>query len=314
MRVRKNSLPRLRFAESPTPNESERNTAMPFIRQFVIGLFLIASTTAQESNPRETLNATNRLRDAQRFADLANQPTGLLVPMYIYPADIHTNAAYNQLIDLKKSHPRVPVWAIMNPASGPGTAVDANYVKAIDRLRGAGIVTLGYVSTEYGQREKQAVQDDLGTWQKFYPKIQGAFFDEMLYQDTPEAVERQKSYRQFATKRGMWPTVANPGTATLGRFFAGDVADVIIVHEGAEYPTEAAIKGDYFGGYADYPPWTRCVLVHTRPKFDAAEFARIKKYVRWVYVTDDVFVDVKKDNPWDSLPTYLETMFEVLDR
>lgn len=245
---------------------------------------------------------------------MGNQPTGLLVPLYIYPANIHTNAAYNRLIDLKLRYPRVPVWAIVNPASGPGQQVDANYTKAIDRLRGAGIVTIGYVSTEYNKRAAKAVINDLDTWQKLYPKIQGVFFDEMNYEDTVVAVDRQRDYRRAATERGMWPTVANPGTSTPERFFAGEAADVIVVHEGAEYPTEATLKGDYFGGYADYPPWTRCVLVHTRPKFDAAEFARIKKYVRWVYVTDDVFVDVKKDNPWDSLPGYLETVFEALDR
>lgn len=250
---------------------------------------------------------------AQRFAAQSIQPTGLLVPLYIYPANIHTNAAYNRLIDLKLSHPRVPVWAIMNPASGPGKAVDANYTKAIDRLRGAGIITIGYVSTEYGKREAKAVTGDLDIWQKLYPKIQGAFFDEMNYEDTPAAVERQQKYRRAATERGMWPTVANPGTATPERFFAGDAADVIVVHEGLDYPTEAALKGDYFGGYADYPPWTRCVLMHTRPKFEPAEFARIKKYSRWVYVTEDVFRDVKTDNPWDSLPTYLDNLFETLD-
>ena len=251
---------------------------------------------------------------AQRFADLAIQPTGLLVPLYIYPANIHTNAAYNRLIDLKLSHPRVPVWAIMNPASGPGKAVDANYTKAIDRLQGAGIVTIGYVSTEYGKRDAKAVTSDLDLWRKLYPKIQGAFFDEMNYEDTAAAVERQQKYRLAATERGMWPTVANPGTATPERFFAGDAADVIVVHEALEYPTEATIKGDYFGGYADYPPWTRCILVHTRPKFEPAEFARIKKYARWVYITDDVFRDVKKDNPWDSLPSYLEDVFKALDQ
>lgn len=254
------------------------------------------------------------LARSQRFAELAIQPTGLLVPLYIYPANIHTNAAYNRLIDLKLSHPRVPVWAIMNPASGPGKAVDANYTKAIDRLRGAGIVTIGYVSTEYGKRDAKAVTNDLDIWQQLYPKIQGAFFDEMNYEDTNAAVERQQRYRRAATERGMWPTVANPGTATPERFFAGDAADVIVVHEGLDYPTEATLKGDYFGGYADYPPWTRCVLMHTRPKFEPAEFARIKKYSRWVYVTDDIFRDVKTDNPWDSLPTYLESVFETLDR
>jgi hypothetical protein len=41
---------------------------------------------------------------------------------------------------------------VVNPASGPGKAADANYTKAIDRLRGAGCVVLGYVTTNYGKR------------------------------------------------------------------------------------------------------------------------------------------------------------------
>lgn len=275
-------------------------------------LILTASAIAQED--RGSTSAGRPFRDAQRFAVLANQPTGLLVPLYIYPANIHTNTAYNRLIDLKLSHPRVPVWAIVNPASGPGKDVDANYTKAIDRLRGAGIMTIGYVSTEYAKRDAKAVVGDLDIWQKLYPKIQGVFFDEMNYEDTAAAVESQQKYRRAATERGMWPTVANPGTATPERFFAGEVADVIVVHEGLDYPTEATLKGDYFGGYAEYPPWTRSVLMHTRPKFEPAEFAKIKKYSRWVYVTDDVFRDVKTDNPWDSLPAYLEDIFKALDQ
>lgn len=276
---------------------------MLVVRMLVVGLGLSAVAWAEPPSVAE----------AQRFAALANQPTGLLVPLYIYPANIHTNADYNRLIDLKKTYPRVPVWAILNPASGPGTAADANYVKAIDRLQGAGIVVLGYVSTEYGKRAAAKVLDDLETWRKFYPKTQGLFFDEMQYDDHAAAVERQVRYRAAATERGYWPIVANPGAPTPERFFAGKVADVIIVHEAAEYPTEAALKGDYFGGYADYPPWTRCVLVHSRPRFEPVEFARIKKYVRWVYVTDDIY-RTPQDNPWDSLPKDLDSLFQTLNQ
>jgi hypothetical protein len=249
----------------------------------------------------------------QRFDELARQPTGLLIPLYLYPANIHTNAVYNRLIDLKKSHPRVPVWVILNPASGPGMQPDANYTKAIDRLRGAGVMVLGYVSTEYGKRSMSAMLADLDTWRKFYPRVHGAFFDEMPYKDVPAASQRQRQLRDAATARGFWPTVANPGAATPERFFAEEVADVIMVHEGGEYPTEASLKGDYFGGYADYPPWTRSVLVHTRPQFESESFARLKTHVRWVYVTDDVFRDAAKDNPWDSLSAYLDQQFRALD-
>lgn len=79
-------------------------------------------------------------------------------------------------------------------------------------------MTIGYVSTEYGKRDAKAVTSDLDLWRKLYPKIQGAFFDEMNYEDTAAAVERQQKYRRAATERGMWPTVANPGTADSGAF------------------------------------------------------------------------------------------------
>ncbi|HUQ70671.1 MAG TPA: spherulation-specific family 4 protein [Planctomycetaceae bacterium] len=276
----------------------------------LIATFLAAATLSSATDAQD---AAALVAKQQRFDELARQPTGLLIPLYLYPANIHTNAVYNRLIDLKKSRPRVPVWVILNPATGPGTQVDANYTKAIDRLRGAGIVVLGYVSTEYGKRPALAMHQDLDAWRKLYPQIQGAFFDEMLYEDTPAAAARQRQLRDAATARGFWPTVANPGAPTPERFFAQEVADVIMVHEGGEYPTEASLKGDYFGGYADYPPWMRCVLVHTRPQFEPDRFALLKKHVRWAYVTDDVFRDAKTDNPWDSLSAYLDQLFAALD-
>lgn len=279
---------------------------------FQSGVWLLltaAAASAQTPAPGAPPAPSN-----QRYDWLARQPTGLLIPLYLYPANIHTNAVYNRLIDLKLSHPAIPVWVILNPASGPGQQVDANYVKAIDRLHGAGVVVLGYVSTEYGRRAIADVERDIDRWGRLYPKINGVFFDEMQYDDTDVAVERQVTLRDYAASKGYWPTVANPGAATPERFFARQAADVIIVHEGRDVPSEAALRGDYFGGYADYPPFTRCVLLHSQAKFDAEGFARIKKYARWVYVTDDVFDDQRPldTNPWDSLSAYLEQMFAAL--
>src|SRR5687768_10432883 len=84
--------------------------------------------------PIAAADPAGRLAANQQFLQLSRQPTGLLIPLYVYPADIHTNAAYNKLIALKRAHLRVPVIAIVNPASGPGEGdvVDANYTKAID--------------------------------------------------------------------------------------------------------------------------------------------------------------------------------------
>lgn len=157
-----------------------------------------------------------RVFDNQRFHQQASQKMGLLIPLYIYPANIHTNADYNRVMELKRQYSEVPFWVIVNPASGPGTEVDANYTKAIDRLVGAGCVVLGYVPTSYGKIPANDVQRDLDAWRRMYPRVHGIFYDEMIYEDTTAAVDHQKQLNVMAHHMGYWPTVGNPGTATPG--------------------------------------------------------------------------------------------------
>jgi hypothetical protein len=256
-----------------------------------------------------------RRQRAQEFHLRAQEKTGILVPMYVYPGNIHKHAAYNRLMELKRQHETVPIWVIINPASGPGQKVDANYTKAIDRLAGAGCVVLGYVSTSYGKRKAADVQGDVDRWLKLYPRTHGIFFDEMLYEDTEAGVMHQVALNRYAHEAGLWPTVANPGADTPGRYFAADAADVIVVHEGDAWPPENRLKGDYFGGYADYPPFTRAVLLHSTPKLDIAALKMVRKHVRWVYVTDDPYRPNTPgaDNPWDTLSKHMEAMCEELE-
>ena len=233
----------------------------------------------------------------------AQARTGLLVPMYVYPADIHKNAAYNKLIELKREYETIPFWVVLNPASGPGKEIDANYTKAIDRLEGAGCVVIGYVSTDYGKRPPADVQKEIGQWLKMYPGIHGIFFDEMIYEDTDAGAKYQAALNQYAHDTGCWPTVANPGADTPGRYFANPGADVIVVHEGDSWPKEERLKGDYFGGYSDYPPFSRCVLLHSQAKLDRPSLKMVRKYVRWVYVTESPYRagDPQAANPWATL-------------
>lgn len=255
-----------------------------------------------------------RRQKAQEFHLRAQERTGLLVPMYVYPADIHKNRAYNRLIDLKRQYETVPFWVIVNPASGPGKQVDGNYAKAIDRLLGAGCIVLGYVTTSYGKRPAADVQSDIDRWLTMYPRIQGIFFDEMIYEDSAAGSKYQAALSQYAHDAGCWPTVANPGAATPGRYFAANAADVIVIHEGGSLPKEERLKGDYSGGYADYPPFTRGILIYSQPKIDRAAIRMMRKYARWIYVTEAEYRqgDPKASNPWDRLSMHLEEMCRQL--
>lgn len=275
----------------------------------LFGLGLIDSLAAQQPN-----SFSERRAAAQMFHQQSQQRSGIIVPMYVYPANIHRNAEYNRLIEIKRRYEIVPIWVIVNPASGPGKEVDANYTKAIDRLKGAGCVVLGYVSTRYGERPKSDVERDVDRWETMYPATQGIFFDEMLYKDTPDAVQQQLHFNEYAHDQGFWPTVANPGTDTPGRFFAKNAADVFVVHEGSDWPTETRLHGDYFGGYSDFPPWTRSVLVHSMKELDTDRVSMMRKYARWFYVTERPFRpdDPQAQNPWDRLSQHMEALAKEL--
>jgi hypothetical protein len=287
------------------------------IRSYLYSPAVILITLLQTSKMgADESPGSRRRQQAQEFHLRAQERTGVLVPLYVYPADVHTNRIYNRLIEVKRQHETVPIWVILNPASGPGEQVDANYTKAIDRLTGAGCAVLGYVSTRYGKRTPVDVRNDIDRWLKMYPRAQGIFFDEMIYEDTETAANQQAGLNQHAHEAGFWPTVANPGAETPGRYFAAGAADVIIVHEGEAWPKEERLKGDYFGGYADFPPFTRGVLLYSQPTLDSAALRMARKYVRWVYVTEGPFRpgDPAAANPWDRLSKHLEEICDQLAR
>jgi len=281
---------------------------------FVGMLALIALPNPASGQDDAVTNGTQRVLVNQLFHHQASQKMGLLIPLYIYPEDIHTNADYNHVMDLKRQYSGVPFWVIVNPASGPGDEVDANYTKAIDRLIGAGCVVLGYVPTNYGKLSVMDVRRDMDTWRRMYPRVHGIFFDEMIYEDTATAVDHQKQLSTMAHKMGYWPTVANPGTDTPGRYFAAEAADVIVVHESDHWPNEAQLHGNYFGSYSDYPPTTRATLMYSQATCDANAIKMARRYTRWIYVTQDTYKlnDADHPNPWDDLSVHLETILKTL--
>lgn len=122
------------------------------VAALVVPLALAGVAAAEDASP------ARRRQEALAFHVRAQERTGLLVPLYVYPANVHKNSAYNRLMELKRQYETVPLWVILNPASGAGAEVDANYTKAIDRLRGAGCMVLGYVTTSYGKRSPAQVE------------------------------------------------------------------------------------------------------------------------------------------------------------
>src|SRR5215471_11793168 len=59
------------------------------------------------------------------------QQIGMIVPLYSYP----TNPIWTTLIQAKETQPSVPVIAVINPDSGPGSSYDPNYASGIQSLQ-----------------------------------------------------------------------------------------------------------------------------------------------------------------------------------
>jgi hypothetical protein len=238
--------------------------------------------------------------------------TGSVVPLYSHP----TSGLWSTLISLHASHPKVPIAAIVDPANGPGTAVDPNYVAGIAALRNAGIVVLGYVTTSYMTRTSVAVCNDIQQWTTLYGGpggINGVFFDEMS-NALPNGPSYNASVATCADVYGVNAlTVGNPGTEVTSDFVGPDsndhakVFDVTLLYEGAGYPPLSSLQGwhtrvdrSYFG-----------IIPYGVPALDAATSASItrsKQYAKWLYVQDDVL-----PNPWDTLPPYLGPLLSLLD-
>ena len=150
-------------------------TALRLAQRYVPAIFfpavvtvatLIPRVSGQQGEIRNSVTPADRIEKTQQFHLRATEKTGLLIPLYIYPANVHTNKDFNRVIELKRQYSEVPFWVIVNPASGPGTSIDPNYTKAIDRLIGAGCVVLGYVSTSYGKVPVETVQTNMQTWKQ----------------------------------------------------------------------------------------------------------------------------------------------------
>src|SRR5262245_51659938 len=96
-------------------------------------------------------------------------PVGIVVPAYFYPGSLWSSMNW--------AAGRVPLVAIMNPNSGPGTIKDPQYVAAVNSLRAAGGKVIGYVSTSYTARATNAVKTDIDSYFSFYT-VDGIFLDE----------------------------------------------------------------------------------------------------------------------------------------
>ena len=227
----------------------------------------------------------------------------ICIPSYYYPFGPGLRD-WNRLIASAKV---VPIVAIVNPASGPGDHVDTNFAVLIPRARKAGVTVVAYIGTQYGRKPIARVKQEVDTFLRFYPEIQGFHFDEQS-SDQRDVDYYAELYQYVHRRIPNALVITNPGTSCDPGYASRPAADIITLRE-------------HDLGFQDYqvPAWTArfsglrfCIQAHSvRSEQEMKQSLRRAAELRIgnVFVTDD-----SGANPYDRLPSYWDAEVEVVRR
>ncbi|MEV4329024.1 spherulation-specific family 4 protein [Streptomyces sp. NPDC049597] len=204
----------------------------------------------------------------------------LLVPYYEHPAD--RPAAWDAVV---AAAPRL-YGVVLNPASGPGAAPDAEFAAVASRLRDAGVRVVGYVDTDYGRRPHAAVLADLLRHRDWYA-VDGVFLDQVA--SGPENLPHYGRIAVAARAAGATTVVLNHGVHPDPAY--AELADLLVTFEG---PWDAYRTTGVPSWTSAHPPERFCHLVYAAPP-DARAGAAVHCVVPGTGA-----------HPWGTLPHALE--------
>jgi hypothetical protein len=186
--------------------------------------------------------------------------------------------------------------AVMNPASGPGTAVVDGWTAVINCARNHGHRVLGYVDTNYAGRPLGDVTADIASYYSWYG-VDGVFLDR-FYNGT-DAAERsycQSVYAVAKAKAASVLVVGNPGAADPSDWQlkpATKAADVLCVFEGTQATYASWTPPAWTGSY---PASSFAHLVYAVTDLPGAIARSRTLRAGYRYFTPD-----DSPNPWDTL-------------
>jgi hypothetical protein len=257
------------------------------------GLAVYERTAGQ---PQPAAPDTARGPDADRGPAVgASGPARLrlVVPAYFYPA----NEGLEYWDRLIESPAAAATVVVVNRDSGPGEAPDPNYTKVLGRARGKGVTALGYVRTHYANRPLGEVKADVDRWVRFYPDIQGMFFDEQA--GAADQVAYYAALYEYVRKRlGLALVMTNPGGVCEEEYVARPTSDIVCLAEAnRDFSTYHRPAWT-----AKYPADRFAALLYnvsSREQMKTNVLDMRVQGIGYCFITDG-----KWPNPWDRLPHY----------
>jgi serine/threonine protein kinase len=298
------SIPGSRFQALGSPGENSSLTALDapsktphrsmILIAGAIGLVIVLTGIVGgvlykwEESKKNALSSANAVGRTD-----GDEPLKLLIPAYFYPA----GEGLSQWDRILNSSTASRIIAIVNPNSGPGTVPDPNYVKLLDKARQKDVVFIGYVSTKYAMRSLKDVKEDVDRWIRFYPGIQGIFFDEQT--SGPEQVNYYAAlYDHVHTDKNLSLVVCNPGTVCAEEYVARPTSDIVCLVEATkdidafQRPNWAnRYPSDRFGGFL-------CNIASKEA------MKRMLQELKDKRIGHGFITDALEPNPWSRLPVY----------
>jgi Spherulation-specific family 4 len=223
----------------------------------------------------------------------------MIIPLYTYPTD----GSWSAVIQAKQSYPTVPIVAIINPDSGPGSSKDPNYATGITNLENAGVVVLGYVATGYGTSSYSSIKNierQVHDYKSWYPDINGIFFDEMSTSASEQSY--YQTLESYTTSLGLQFNVGNPGT-TVDTALIG-IFNNLVIYENPGLPSVSDID-QYFSAYGSQGFSYIAYGVSSLPSQSTMQ--SLDTYVGYIYITN-----LGGSNPYDGLPSYFTNEIAAL--
>ena len=225
---------------------------------------------------------------------LTAAPLGIMVPAYFYP----TISNYWSQLDYAAA--RVPLIAILNPDSGPGSSIDPNFVTVVTNLHKAGGKLIAYVATGYTTSNiTSKVEFSINRYLGYYT-VDGFFLDEMANGASSNDVDYYATlYQYIKATNANFSVTGNPGTTTEESYLTQPTADMLMTYE-----DEAT---NYPGYVASTWVTNHLARQFIHVSYGVTNATEMSNYVAlaasrnagWIFFTDD-----NLPNPYDTLPPY----------
>lgn len=214
------------------------------------------------------------------------QSQRMAIPSYFYPGPLWTQA--------EKAAPTVGL-TIINPNSGPGASLNAQYVEQVREAKAKGVQVIGYVHTSYGKRAKSEVLDEVGKFFQWY-HVDGIFFDETSNL-APDIPYYRSLYKDVKAANAKAIVVLNPGAPTLeGYLAAGDV--IATFESDVNAYVNKYVGADWTAKYPARRFWH--IVYDVKPGAQLAQVIALsrKRGAGWVFLTSEIL-----PNPYGKLPS-----------